>query len=373
MFYGFIPVRKPKIRREDLSLSDDCRECLLARRDTDKELEKYHRLEHKIGVLRSYLDGHFQKLPTPTMVCFKGQTNPQKNSTTILNLLVLGQQESVAEAIVMKATTAILSEQREEPLRIEINHVGDRECFSRFERDFLNYTKKNAGNLPPELKTHLEVGIEEIFRQYKDLEGLEEFWASAPKPLNYLDQNNINHFREILEYLEHLEMPYSLNHFLIPSWNNCHKTIFQIKNESGEILALGLRYCGITKKLGLRKEVPIIYVSVKNRSPKQKTKNTKKLKPKIFLMHLGNKAKAKSLLVIEALRKAEIPTYHALTKDRLSNQISVAEKFRFSYVLIIGEKEVLENSIIVRNNDSRIQEIVPISELVKYLKRVVGV
>lgn len=364
MFYGFVPIKKPRVTKEDSVLSGDCNDCI-AEPEIGSEMERSHRLENKIRILRSYLDGHFQKLPSPTMVCYK-ETVGKQNTESVLNLLILGQLESIAEAIAIKTATSLLS-QHSQNLKVEINHIGDRECFTKFEKDFFGHLKKNLDNTPG--NQIQDSNINRVYRKYKENENLKGFWNSAPKPLDYLDQINIKHFREILEYLEQLGTPYDLNHFLIPNWENCHRTIFKIK-DGEEVLAFGLRHQNITRKFGVRKDVPMLYVSVKDRGHKnQKLKNIKQLRPKIFLMHLGNKAKAKSLMVVDTLRRAKIPLFHALTKDQISNQLSIAESLKFSHILIIGEKEAVENSVIVRDAESRTQETVPTQTLVGHLKK----
>jgi len=90
--------------------------------------------------------------------------------------------------------------------------------------------------------------------------------------------------------------------------------------------------------------------------------------PKVFFIQLGSEAKRKSLSVLEMLRKAKIPTNHSLSKDSLKSQLKMASRMKVGYALIFGQKEALENSIIVRDMDSASQEIIPVPEVANYLK-----
>ena len=172
-----------------------------------------------------------------------------------------------------------------------------------------------------------------------------------------------------LEYLEFFETPYDLNHSLIPNKQYCSQTIFQIKSDE-ETVAIGVRHHNIVKKLHVRKEIPYLSVAIKDNIPKDKKISIKKVKPKYFLVQFGNKAKAKCLAVIELLRKARIPIYHSLTKDKLMGQLTVAENLNFPYILIIGEKEALEHSIVVRNTETRVQETISACDIVNYLRKI---
>ena len=91
-------------------------------------------------------------------------------------------------------------------------------------------------------------------------------------------------------------------------------------------------------------------------------------KPKIYFIQLGSDAKLKSLNIIEILRKAHIPIAQSLSKDSLGPQLAVAEKLAIPYAIIFGQKEALENSVIVRNMENRSQETVKIPHLLEHLK-----
>ena len=58
----------------------------------------------------------------------------------------------------------------------------------------------------------------------------------------------------------------------------------------------------------------------------------------------------------------------SLSKDSLSAQLAVAEKSGAPYVLIFGQKEAVEETVIVRNMETRSQETVKIAELANYIK-----
>ncbi len=86
------------------------------------------------------------------------------------------------------------------------------------------------------------------------------------------------------------------------------------------------------------------------------------------MVQLGNTAKLKALNVVEMLRKHKIPIYHSITKDKITGQLSGAEYMKATHVLIMGQKEAVENSMVVRDIITRKQETVSLADLPKYLK-----
>ena len=93
-------------------------------------------------------------------------------------------------------------------------------------------------------------------------------------------------------------------------------------------------------------------------------------KPLVCFVQIGFEAKLKSLQVIEMLRAAKIPTYQSLSHDKLSSQLQIADNQKIPYAIIMGQKEAMENSVIVRCMANQSQETVPLPNLQKYLEKI---
>jgi histidyl-tRNA synthetase len=92
-------------------------------------------------------------------------------------------------------------------------------------------------------------------------------------------------------------------------------------------------------------------------------------KPKIFFAQLGDAARRAGLRHFEAFRSAGIPVVEAFGKNALKSQLEVANKLGVRYTLILGQKEVLDGTIIVRDMESGAQEIVDASKIVSIMKK----
>ena len=60
---------------------------------------------------------------------------------------------------------------------------------------------------------------------------------------------------------------------------------------------------------------------------------------------------------------------HDLTKDKLANQMSAVERSGLRYILLIGQKEAMERSVVIRESDSRSQDSVLIKKAVPFIKK----
>ena len=89
----------------------------------------------------------------------------------------------------------------------------------------------------------------------------------------------------------------------------------------------------------------------------------------MYVVHLGFGPKIRSLLLIDELRLAGIPALHNLASDSLSEQLREAEKRGVAYTIIIGQKEFVENNVILRDMGARNQEFVSQDAAIKKLKK----
>lgn len=341
------------------------------------------------GIMKAYFEYQGDTLPQPVMVY---HTEPLRKymkreeyggkDAVLFALEIIGTPKSIAEALLFKVTLTILEELGfNKNISIELNSLGDRESINRFSREFGNYYKKHAEEVPSHCRSNLKKDI------FKVLECAQEkcmlFKDQAPKPIGSLTENSREHFSEVLEYLESMEVPYTINNCLVGGKDYYTKTIFEIKSDDGAnqfapkkkfdtTLARGGRFDDLAKRLGHKKEVPAVGITITFGGlgviPPKKDESVKTRKPKVYLIHLGFEAKLRSLAAIEILRKARIPLYQALSKDRLSAQIGIAEKLNIPYMIIIGQKEAYEGTAILRNMKNRSQETVPLLQLPQLVK-----
>ena len=92
-------------------------------------------------------------------------------------------------------------------------------------------------------------------------------------------------------------------------------------------------------------------------------------KQKIFLVQLGELAKRKSLGLLEMLRAGGVEVRESLGRDSIKSQLKVAERIGARVALILGQKEALDGTIIVREVQSGIQETISQDKLVEVLKQ----
>ncbi len=374
-YYGFTLIPRPKIEKDDYHRAKNLLEIDFSKRDGVDEHSLAIKPEEKVAILRTYLEKQMHVWSQPVMLYYEGsfpETSPKKapNERTF-HLDILGTTKSIAEATLIKTTTEILKEEGFKEMIIHINSIGDRESMARFCRELANYYRKNIEALSPHCRQAFKKDPYDILEcKNEKCQNLKE---NCPSPISYLSESSRQHFREVLEYLETLNIPYKIDNSLVCSKKMWSQTAFEIREaESNTLLAVGMRYNSITKKIGFRKELGAIGTTVSYKLAKDSKKVvTKSMKePKVYFIQLGFDAKLKSLQVIEMLRQAKIPLTQSIGKDKLGGQIQSAENSHIPYTIIMGQKEARENTVIVREMSTRSQEIVSIANLPEYLQKI---
>jgi histidyl-tRNA synthetase len=377
--YAFTPFEF-EVEKQDITKSKSIKDKSI-KLDGDSVLTFEHFLEEKVALIRNYAEKKMQDLPQPPTICYsgplKGSLLNGKTKEHIFNIDSLNNPKSIADAVVIETAYVILKEHHDiEELMIEINSVGDKESFSRFTKEFIQYYKKRLPDLPVELRNIFKK--DPLCLASTTHDALEVFAEEAPKPIDFLSEENRTHFREVLEFLESLGLPYMINHSLIGSRNCSTGTVFQIigveekpKGEKRTTLAIGERYNSVSRKALGKKEIPAVgaHILVDDKDIKKADTFILEEEIKFYFIHLGYDAKLKSLSILELLRTAKIPVHQALSKDKITVQLQAAEKLAVPYILLVGQKEAIENSVTVRHVETRIQETIHIDNLIEYLKK----
>ena len=389
VYYGFKPIETPIMEHEEIFTSS----IGVGTDIVDKEMYTLKtkggdhlalRPEHTAPLMRAYIEHGMQTMPQPVMFYQYGpifrHDKPQRGRYRQFwqfDLDSLGSDKSIMDALVIKAGMSILEDAGAENLSININSIGDKECRSGFVRELTNYYRKHINQLPGVDRERLKTNPLRILDSKE--EKTKELNVGAPDSISFLCASCKKHFKEVLEYLEEMNIPYSINKTLVRGLSYYTRTVFEIieegTGEDGSPIAIagGGRYDYLARHMGGKKDVPAVGISmgvdrIVTASWYKKLSPRILKKPKIYFIQLGGEAKLKSLNVIEILRKAHIPTAQSLSKDSLGSQLANAERLAIPYALIFGQKEALDNSVIVRDMGSRSQDTVKLSKLLDYLK-----
>ncbi len=388
-FYGFRRIETPILEKAELfekgtgSSTDIVEKEMYAFRTKGEDLVAL-RPEGTPSVCRAYIEHGMSSLTQPVKLWsfgpyFRHEKPQSKRNRQFwqFNLDIIGGANSALDAQVMKVVYEIFKELKLKDIIFEINSIGDSCCRPYYKKVLGSYLRKNKSILPVKCQKKLKMNPLRVL-DCKE-EKVQTVIQQAPQIVDHLCKECKNHFKEVLEFLDELDVPYDFSPYLVRGLDYYTRTVFEVFSEkerkriARNALTGGGRYDHLIKLLG-GKDIPACGVAggVERIIDLMKEKGIKVVgreEPKLFLAQLGKDAKKRSSLLIEEFRKARVPLNVYLGRDSLKAQLKIANKLKVKYTLILGQKEVLEKKIIMRDMKTGKQKLVKLEKVVKEVKK----
>lgn len=289
-----------------------------------------------------------------------------------LELHCLGAPTAIAEALLILVVNAIAEEAGIGNRSLAINSIGSIESSNRFVRDVGHFLRKHIDSIAPVLRPR---AVQDPLGTLVQLfEKGHPAMPRAPQSVEYLTEEERRRFWELLEYLEMSGLPYELNAGVLGSRDFWAHTLFEVAmtdEESGSrvTFASGGRYDPLATRLaGQPSTAAVASITCEIRG-KSKLQPIRRPAPALYFAHLGPEARRRTLPILEILRREGIPVEQSLMYERLQEQMERAKGMKVSHLLIMGHKEAMEGTVLVREVATNSQEAIPVLELAGYLRR----
>jgi len=321
----------------------------------------------------SFCTYNLHALNAPVLL-YSIENNPDSEELAV-NFNIFNVDKSIAEAILIQVGRSLLQELGGGESMVKINSLGDKDSSVRHLRELTNFLRKKIDHLPADarelLKIHPLKALAYLNQQGHDIS------FKAPNSLEYLSDQSRKHLREIIEYLDMTEIPYEIDPRMVDYHDYYSDTIFSIENrdeEESDEKKISIRGGRLNdfifeKTNTLIPTANTVITMKSNKKTNFKSPTLKKSGSDIFLVQIGFGPKIRSLIVIDELRKINVAVQHKLSSDSLSEQLRQAEDAGARYTVIIGQKEFLNDTAILRDMKNRTQENLPLNSLFKKLKK----
>lgn len=347
------------------------------------------RPEFTPSVIRAYIENGMESLPKPVKLWSFGPLfryeRPQKGRYRQFwqfNFEILGDKSPAVDALLIQLFSNLLKALSLSKWRVEVNSIGCEKCRKEYLHKLKSYYRQKVKEICPLCKKRLKINpLRVLDCKEEKCQRVKKF---APQIVNSLCEDCHLHFKSFLEFLDAMDIPYILNPYLVRGLDYYGRTVFEFlpldkKEAQQSALIAGGRYDTLVQELG-GKPTPAIGAAggierIIEEMKEAKIDITKikiedfKEKPKIFLVQLGNLAKRKALKILEEFKRNKIKIVENIGKDSLKAQLSRVGKMKIKYSLILGQKEALEETIILRNMETGIQKIIPLKNLIKEVKK----
>ena len=414
-FYGFGRIETPHFERTELF------EHTLGETTDVIEKQMYSfrtrggdhltlRPEGTAPVARAYIQHGMSALPQPVKLYYYGpffrHENPQRGRFREFRQFgfeIMGEEDTVTDALIIELFYVILGELGFKNIAVQINSIGDEESRAVYRKELIAFYKKRFNSLCKDCKRRLKDNPLRLL-DCKE-ESCVEVREEAPQMIKSLGETSRRRFKALLEFLEEGGIPYFINPYLVRGLDYYTDTVFEmfcnyesntasVLEQTGEeasllhsielpkenveeksspiALASGGRYDGLIRLLG-GKPTPAVggALGLDRIILEMKSLHIglpQKLSPRVFLVQLGPAAKKKAFGLLEEFRKAHIPVSESIGKDSIKSQLKIASKVEVSYALILGQKEALDGTVIIRAMDTGMQETIFAKDAVEIIR-----
>ena len=340
---------------------------------TDKGGEEITlRPEFTASICRAYISNGFKQL-LPLKLFTHGPLfryeRPQKGRQRQfhqLNYEFLGPASPEIDAEVIAMAAALL--EKIDVLKytsLELNSLGCSETRKNYQKALVEYLKDFANDLSEDSKVRLDKNPLRILDS-KD-ENDRKILVNAPKINDHFTSESADFFAKLQEYLGLLGVKFNINPALVRGLDYYNHTAFEFTTKElgaqGTVLGGG-RYNGLIKLMGGDDTPGIGFAAGIERLALLAQLPERKLRA-IAVIAFEAKEQNIAMKIVNDLRLGNIPVqfeYGIKFDKALKNAI----KNNCKYVIFIGEDELKENSVKLKNLDTRTEQLIKIEDLKRY-------
>lgn len=342
------------------------------------------RPEGTASVVRAYLEHGFMSMPQPIKFFYIGPMfrydRPQSGRYRQFwqfGFEIIGDGHPVIDAETISLGNTIFQELGI-PVKVQINSVGDAASRTAYIKVLNEYFKSRKSQLCEDCKKRLLKNPLRILDCKES--GCQILVQDAPPFLDHLSEEAKDHFTKVLEHLDDMDVAYDLNPKIVRGLDYYTHTAFEFlpADEIGlekqqSALGGGGRYDGLVETFGGRPTPAIgfacgierIIIQLKARGIQPPTPP----RPDIFLAQLGDAARKKALKLFRDFRAVNIKVAATFSKTSIKAQLESANRLRAPYTVILGQKEMVDGTVLIRDMESGIQEVVDFTKTVAEVQK----
>ncbi|MGE5603565.1 MAG: histidine--tRNA ligase [Nitrososphaerales archaeon] len=342
------------------------------------------RPEWTASLMRAYIEHGMHVLPQPVKLYAMGPIfryeRPQAGRFRQhhqFDVEMLGEMDPAVDLEVMSVAWTLLSRLGYRGLSFQLNSTGCPKCRPAYREALVAYFKQYEGRLNETDRRRLAINPLRLLDSKE--EAAQPLLNDAPHSADYLCEECATHLATLRGYLDALNMPHTINFRLVRGLDYYTKTVFEVWAEGiGAQAAVcgGGRYDRLIEELGgpptpgigFGMGIERVIASLKTQGIQPPALPA----PRVQVSPLGEQARVAGIKLVRQLREAGIGALLAFGSRSLKSQLKSADKANVDYTLILGEQELAQDTVLVREMATSQQTPVNSAEIVNWLRGHLG-
>ena len=279
-----------------------------------------------------------------------------------INIEAFGFPGPDIDAEIILLTTRIWKALNLNSLKLEINSLGTPKSRHIHRKELQDYFNSHKGDLDEDSLRRLDRNPMRILDSKNP--DLQDIIESAPKTIDFLDQESSEHFQALEAILQEHAIEYTLNARLVRGLDYYTRTVFEWTTDQLGAQATvcgGGRYDELISELG-GQATPAIGCAIGLERLIELVdlldQNQQNDPPKIYIVAVSAQAEGQGLILAEELRDT-YPNFSIemnLGGGSFKQQFKRADKTGADIALIIGEDEIANNTVGIKSMQSGDQQ-----------------
>ena len=381
--YGFKEIRIPIFEQTDLYV----RSIGGATDIVEKEMYTFPdrdgssltlRPEGTAGVVRAFIEHNFINDPTCKKLYYIGpmfrHERPQAGRFRQFHQFgveLIGAKSPFADLEVISLLWRYFSSLQLPGLTLEINSLGEPSDRQGYKENLVAFLKLKSDQLCGNCRRRIETNPLRVLDC--KVPQCRTATQEAPQLTDFLNPNSKEHFNQVLAGLDSLSIPYTLNPRLVRGLDYYSMTTFEVSCSvlgAQNAIGAGGRYDGLFEALGGNPTPAIGFAIGLERVLLTLPESLVPISQRwVFVASFGAHGYQAGLTLLDSLRSQGIPADTDHNASTLKTLLRSADRLSAPYVLILGDDEVSQNQAILRNMQTKEQEIIALSAISTVLKQ----
>ena len=286
----------------------------------------------------------------------------------------LGSSDAMLDAEVISVATTLFKMLGLKGIKVNINTLGDNESRELYRNALLEYLEPHIDTLCDDCKNRYKKNPLRILDCKVDKDS--EILKNVPKTLDYLNDASKEHFNNVLKYLDALEIEYSVDHSIVRGLDYYTHTVFEIEAMvegfgSANVMCGGGRYDNLVKTLNGPDTPGVGFaIGVERLLTALSYENISLVEDDdldCYIIPVEQEQKEFSFALLSALRILGIKSEIDYLNRSIKSNFKQAEKLKSKFVIIIGESELNEGYLTIKNMKTKEEEQVANEMVINYL------
>lgn len=255
-------------------------------------------------------------------------------------------------------------------LSLHLNSIGDKECRPAYVRDLVAYLRQHEDRLSETDRARIERNPLRVLDSKEEVS--KAVLKNAPDILDYLCEPCREHWNKLRHGLDILGIQYEVDPCLVRGLDYYNRTVFEFMPGSDgaqSVVGGGGRYDPLAEAMGgphvpgvgFGSGIERLILNVKERG----IDVPGPARPAAYIAHMGDGTADAALRLAQRLRKAGVPVDMAVGSRKLGAQLKYASAVRARFAAIIGEDELREDLVTLRDMDSGEQRTIPTDDVLE--------